>query len=531
MRGQVVCSQVFRDAIALESAQVLARCRQLGERLVVQEPADQDPPGFTFILVLLRCRSQKILDGALSGTVVAQDTSAVARNESERQALAGHLQPLAHAQCAPLEKMDKLPTALLTLALGFLEVREVLDSAHSVCRSWRYAKASWSTLSLVQLKAGRSALLVGACEMSCVRRAIMRSDQISLCERTRTSLCSLSLFCAKYTKVETTLASLARFASLTSLELHGFGAGFVVSSLQGLDRHCLRQLKLRCSIDNDVLLALSALNTLRELELHREWSEAPRLDLRLLRLPCLERLDLHISAESAVHVFAQNLPKLTCLCLHGRQTYMSLSHLARLPCLTELFISDWVFVPALEVPRLTVLTVLRSGVHLASLLTCTHRLVSLSLRGCSRLSSLVGISACTLLETLDLEGCDIDDLGLLSSLPRLRVLNVKSAGVQDLASLRSPSLEELDVSTCMRLNEVDVRGLPGLKKLTAYNMPLETIVGLSGCRELESLSWPLATAPAIEDLTRECTGLQHVSWMEFDNVKCQYLKHTWDRRS
>jgi hypothetical protein len=318
---------------------------------------------------------------------------------------------------------------------------------------------------------------------------------------------------------------------LNSLELHGFGASFVVSSLQGLDCHCLRELRLRCSLNNDVLLALSALNTLRELELHREWSEGPRLDLRLLRLPCLERLDLHISAEAAVHVFAQNLPKLTCLCLHGRQTYMSLSHLARLPCLTELFISDWVFVPALEVPALTVLTVLCSGVHLASLLTSAHRLVSLSLRGCSRLSSLVGISACALLETLDLEGCDIDDLGLLSSLPHLRVLNVKSAGVQDLASLRSPSLQELDVSTCMRLNEVDVHGLPSLKKLTAYGIPLETIVGLSGCLELESLWWPRATAPAIEDLKRSCPRLQHVSWMDYDNVKCQHFKHTWTRRS
>jgi hypothetical protein len=199
----------------------------------------------------------------------------------------------------------------------------------------------------------------------------------------------------------------------------------------------LHTLRLRiCKVSDEALASLSAIKTLRALELVR--CTLSSSGLKRLRLEFLETLTVgYCLDDETLDSLSTNMPNLRALGLHlqeagGVRTQIGeagLAHLTRLPYLAELLLEYWHSIPRINIPRLQRLTVRLSPVGDLRVLVPLQSLVSLKLEGC-RTNGLVGISALVALEELSLEGCKgFKDADLLSLVPRLRVLNAQNTEI------------------------------------------------------------------------------------------------------
>ncbi len=114
----------------------------------------------------------------------------------------------------------------------------------------------------------------------------------------------------------------------------------------------------------------------------------------------------------------------------------------------------------------------------------------LNLSGCGISSSAMKyIGGCTELETLDLSNCGLSNISSLSTLTKLKVLNLDDNSINDLAGLsKCSSLEELHICRNAVTSLVPLSSLHSLKILDVSLNSIDTISPIAKCTSLTELN-------------------------------------------
>lgn len=250
---------------------------------------------------------------------------------------------------------------------------------------------------------------------------------------------------------------------------------------------------------NVVSLDLSGKTVLKELML----SDVPKLSsLNIADATALESLSLMNTGLTSLSVTGSSA--LTTLNVYNNTALVSFS----LTGATQLDIAK--LSAGTSNTALTSLSITSSGITSLDV-TYLPNITSLDVSGCASLTSITGLDSLTNLTTLNVNGCT--NLETVGTIP---------GSITDLTVYNS-GLTTLDASACAELISIDVSGCTSLASLDVSDTKIETIYGLSGCSNLDTLVLDNLNIPESTNYSIESNYIKNIS---AKNLKVNYLSIT-----